>query len=65
MSKLYSDPDHEVKGSKHLYEVVGTLESVAHWMRESVTDYDMRDLKRLFSDTLKDYKRYLDEKTNI
>jgi len=44
MSKLYSDPKHEVKGSKHLYEVVGTLESVAHWMRESVTDYDLRDL---------------------
>ena len=62
MSKLYSDPNHEVKGSKHLYEVVGTLESVAHWMRESVTDYD---LKRVFTDTLKDYKRYLNEKTNI
>ena len=65
MSRPYSDPNHEVKGSKHLWEVVGTLESVAKWMRESVTDYDMRDLKRLFSDTLKDYKRYLDEKTNI
>ena len=65
MSKPYSDPNHKVKGSKYLYEVVGTLESVAHWMRESVTDYDLKDLKRVFTDTLKDYKRYLDEKANI
>ncbi len=62
MSKLYSDPDHLVKGSKHLYEVVGTLESVAYWMRESATDYDLKDLKQVFTSALKDYKKYLDEK---
>ena len=62
MSRPYSDPDHKVKGSKHLYEVVGTLESVAGWMRKSVIDYDLRDLKRLFAEALKDYKKYLDEK---
>ena len=62
MSKLYSDPDHLVKGSKHLYEVVGALESVAYWMRESATDYDLKDLKQVFTRTLKDYKKYLDEK---
>jgi len=70
MNKPYSDPrptgfvgiDREVKGSKNLFEVVGALESIAHWMRESVSDYDLKDLKYLFAEALQDYKKYLDEK---
>ena len=64
MSEL-KDGDYKIKGSKDLWKCVQTLESIAHWMRDSSFDYDPRDLKRLFTETLRTYNNYLYEKTNI
>ena len=48
----------------HKEIAIETLESIAHWMKTSSFDYDLKDLKREFILVLKDYKMYLDDKKN-
>ncbi len=64
MSEL-KEEDYKIKGSKDLWECVKSLEAIAHWMESSSFDYEPRDLKRLFTETMRLYNNYLYEKTNI
>jgi len=64
MSEL-NEEDYKIKGSGDLWECVEGLEAIAHWMRDSSFDYELRDLKRLFTETMRLYNNYLHEKTNI
>jgi len=64
MSEL-KEEDYKIKGSKDLWECVKSLEAIAHWMESSSFDYEPRDLKRLFGETMRLYNNYLYEKTNI
>ena len=43
-------------------EAIQSLESIAHWMKTSVFDYDEDSLKILLNDVFMDYKRYLTKK---
>ena len=62
---MLKEEDYKIKGSKDLWECVKTLEAIAHWMKSSSFDYEARDLKRLFAETLRTYNNYLYEKTDI
>jgi hypothetical protein len=46
----------------HKETAIETLESIAHWMKTSSFDYDLKDLTRAFNEVTQDYKKYLDEK---
>jgi len=65
MPEFKEDYRQTVKGSEDLWECVIQLEAIAHWMRDSSFDYELKDLKYLFADILKTYSDYLYEKTNI
>ncbi len=64
MNELEEDR-YKIKGSKDLWECVEGLEAIARWMRDSTFDYELRDLKRLFTETMRLYNNYLYEKTDI
>ena len=52
----------KINNMTHKEIAIETLESIAHWMKTSSIDYDLKDLKREFILVLKDYKMYLDDK---
>lgn len=52
----------KINNMTHKEIAIETLESIAHWMKTSSFDYDLKDLKREFILVLKDYKMYLDDK---
>jgi len=54
----------KINNMTHKETAIQTLESIAHWMKTSSFDYDLKDLKREFILVLKDYKMYLDDKKN-
>jgi len=64
MSEL-NEENYKIKGSNDLWECVEGLEAIAYWMRDSSFDYEPRDLKRLFTETMRLYNNYLYEKTDI
>ena len=35
-----------------------TLESVAHWIKTSAFDYEIKDLNQIFNEVIEDYKQY-------
>ena len=45
----------------HKEIAIESLESIAHWMKESSFDYKMIDLERALNEVKQNYKKYLDE----
>jgi len=41
---------------------IGILESVAHWMKKSTFDYDIKDLNKVLNEAKENYKKYLKNK---
>ena len=46
----------------HKEKAIETLDSVAHWMKTSVFDYDLTNLEETLDEVKEDYKKYLKEK---
>ncbi len=46
-------------------EVIHTLETVAKWIRESETDYDLEDLEGLLDEAVSYYALYLKRKAKF
>jgi len=44
-------------------DMIHTLETIAHYIKEAKYDYDMEDLRYLFDDVLNKYELYLERKT--
>ena len=45
-------------------QAIQSLESIAHWMKTSSFDYELKDSNKEFALVLQDYKMYLDDKKN-
>jgi hypothetical protein len=43
-------------------KAIGILEAVAHWMKTSVFDYDLKDLDELLDEVYVHYKKHLKTK---
>ena len=54
----------KINNMTHKETAIETLESIAHWMKTSSFDYDLKDLNKEFALVLQDYKMYLDDKKN-
>ena len=54
----------KINNMTHKEIAIETLESIAHWMKTSSFDYDLKDLNKEFALVLQDYKMYLDDKKN-
>jgi len=46
------------RGDEHKELAIDTLESVAHWMKQSSFEYSVRDLKDIFDKVISEYLLY-------
>jgi len=51
----------KINNMTHKERAIETLDSVAHWMKSSVFDYDLIDLEETLNEVKQNYKKYLDE----